>query len=239
MLFAVTRLVSILTPLLITACVRVEAGTDPEPLGYGPGAQAMLAAGYDPDPVPRPAPTPWTPPAREMGFVFDFEPPDETPPEPIPYNADLEQVCDHLATFTADPDEPAYNRDACLARYRVERVFRSIADWKTLAACLENASDAAAADTCERATPRVFGPIAEYPRESEVCMHIFAVTIVEQLGAEPMLDSERIAEFEDLLGECVDSLVTEERADRKLSEYVEMLECMERARTTAAAEACE
>lgn len=227
------RFVLAVTPLLFTACVRVEAGTDPESLGYGPGAHAMLAAGYDPDPVPRPAPTPWTPPARELGFAFEFEPP--PPTEPIPYNDDLMQVCEHLASFP----EPKPDRDACLARYRIERVFRSIADWKTLAACIQKASDPADVGACERATPRVFAPITEYPRESEVCMHIFAVALVEELGAETMLDNERIAEFEQLLHECVDSLVTEERADRSPAEYVEMLDCFQRARTTAAAELCE
>jgi hypothetical protein len=215
------------------ACVRVEAGTDPEPLGYGPGAHASLAAGYDVDPVPRPAPTPWTPPARELAGHFMVEPPQPT--GPVPYNDDLIRVCKQLGTLQPEGFEP----DACLARYRVERVFRSIADWKTLAACLEAAPDSAAVEACLRATPRAFGSVGEYPRESDVCMHIFAITIVEQLGAEPMLDDERLREFESLLHECVDSLVTEERADRKPAEYVKMLECIERARTTAEAEVCE
>jgi hypothetical protein len=218
--------------LVLGACVRVEAGTDPEPLGYGPGAHAMLGAGYDINPVERPAPTSWDPPAHELGFAFEFEPPSEAAPEPIAYNPDLVRVCERLSSFVGEPD-------ACLQRYRIERVFRTIADWKTLAACLEAASDQAAASACEHATPRVFGPIAEHLRESEVCMHIFAITIVEQLGAEPMLDHERIAEFEPLLVDCVESLVTEERADRKPAEYVEMLDCMQRALTTATAELCE
>ena len=229
-----------LAPLLLVSlvmamgCVRVEAGTDPEPLGYGPGAHAFLASGYDPDPVSRPAPTPWTPPARELGFPsFEIEPPQTA--EPVPYNDDLVRVCNHLATLSTAPGEP----DTCLARYRIERVFRSIANWKTLAACLESAADQPAVEACLNKTPRTFGPIGEYPRESEVCMHIFAVTIVEQLGPEPMLDDARLLEFQPLLQDCVNSLVTEERANRKPDEYVQMLECIERARTTAAAEACE
>jgi hypothetical protein len=223
--------------LVISGCVRVEAGTNPELLGYGPGAHAMLASGYEPDPVPRPAPTPWTPPTRQLGFAFEPEPPATT--EPVPYNEDLVQVCNHLATLATNASAVEFALESCLARYRIERVFRSIANWKTLAGCLQAAADQPAVEACMQATPRVFGPIAEYPRESEVCMHIFAITIVEQLGPEPMLDDSRILEFQSLLQECVDSLVVDERADRKPGEYVEMLECIERARTPTAAETCE
>jgi hypothetical protein len=198
----------------------------------------MLSAGYDPELASRPAPTPWNPPARQLGFSFEVQPPPVT--EPVPYNDDLVRVCDHLATIEPAPTEPAPTElELCLARYRIERVFRSIANWKTLAGCLESAADQSAVEACMRVTPRVFGPIAEYPRESEVCMHIFAITIVEQLGPEPMLDDPRLLEFGVLLQDCVNSLVTEERVDRTPAEYVTMLECIERARTTAAAEACE
>lgn len=218
---------------LMLGCVRVEAGTDPEPLGYGPGAHAMLAAGYDANPVSREAPTPWTPPTRQLGYAAEPERPPAT--EPVPYNDDLVQVCNHLITLSSPPAE----LDSCLAHYRIERVFRPIASWKSLAACLQSAADQAAVATCLSTTPRAFGPLAEYPRESQVCMHIFALTIVEELGPEPMLDQARLVEFQPLLQDCVDSLVVEERADHKPAEYVQMLECIERARTTAAAESCE
>jgi hypothetical protein len=234
------RFACALVPLLVTfACVRVEAGTDPEPLGYGPGAHATLSSGYDPDPVPRPAPTPWAPPRSELAFGFGTEEEPAGPPEPVPYNDDLVRVCQHLASIATAPEGGSFDQETCLARHRIERVFRSITHWKTLAACLEAAKTEPEIAACTSATPRTFGPIAEYPRESEVCMHIFAITIVEQLGAEPMLDDARLLEFESLLQECVDSLVIEERADRKPAQYVEMLECMERSRTTTAAEACE
>lgn len=235
MLAQVTRGLLLVTSLFVAslACVRVESGTDPKPLGYGPGAHAMLSAGYDAEPVSRPAPTPWTPPRSQLGHTFAPAEPSTT--EPVPYNDDLVRVCEHLGTLGSEGFDPA----TCLARYRIERVFRPIAEWKSVAACLEAAADLPAVDACLAASPRAFGPIAEYPRESEVCMHIFAITIVEQLGAEPMLDAERLHEFESLLRECVDSLVTEERTDRKPAEYVEMLECIERSPTTSAAEACE
>src|SRR5690606_35737799 len=234
MLAAVTRQL-VLTSLLSASlgCVRVEAGTDPESLGYGPGAHAALSAGYDVDPVPRPAPTPWTPPRREARASFAPELPATS--EPVPYNDDLVRVCEQLGTLGVEGFDPA----ACLARYRIERVFRPIAEWKTLAACLAAAADQPAVDACLRASPRAFGPVAEYPRESEVCMHIFANTVVEALGPEPMLAGARLREFESLFGDGVNSLVTEERADRKPAEYVQMLDCIEQARTTAAAEECE
>lgn len=242
MLHAVTfRLVLVVAPLLIAgACVHVESGTDPLALGYGPGAHATLSSGYDPDPVPRPAPAPWTPPSRTL--ASDYAAAVSPVAQPVPYNDDLLQVCAHIGGLlppTPDAAAGARRTEACLQHYRVERVFRPIVDWKTLATCLGAAKDDAAIAACERATPRVFGPIAEYPRESEVCMHIFAITILEQLGAEPMLDAERLTEFEELLQECVNSLVTDERDDRNPSEYVEMLQCIEMSRTTAAAEACE
>jgi hypothetical protein len=215
----------------------VESGTDPKPLGYGPGAHAMLSAGYDPDPVPRPAPTPWTPPRSE--FAMPSEPEQAGPVEPVPYNDDLVRVCQHLASISSKPESGTFDQEHCLAHYRIERVFRPIAKWKTLATCLEATDGEPAIAACMSASPRAFAPIAEYPRESEVCMHIFAITIVEQLGAEPMLDDARLFEFESLLADCVNSLVVEERADRKPAQYVQMLECIERSRTTTAAEACE
>lgn len=222
--------ISLLLAALLS-CVRVEAGTDPVPLGYGPGPRAGLSEGYETDPVPRPAPTPWTPPARELA-ARNAQP---TAPGPVPYNDDLLRVCKHLGTLQGEGFDP----DQCLARYRVERVFRPITHWKTLAACLESAGDLPAVDACLRANPRGLAPIAEYPRESEVCMHIFAVTVVEQLGPEPMVDDDELREFVELLRECVDSLVGEERGSRKPAEYVKMLECIEKARSTAEAERCE
>jgi hypothetical protein len=219
---------------VFAACVRVESGTDPEPLGYGPGPEAMLAWGYDGDPAPRPAPSPWVPPRQFARAGVESSP---AASGPVAYNDDLVRVCAQLQTLAGA--DPGFDGDACLAQYRVERVFRPLAEWKRLAACVGAATEFAGADACASASPRVFGPIPEYPRESAVCMHIFALTIVEQLGAEPMLDSERIAQFAPLLRECVDSLVVNERSDRKPAEYLAMLACIEQARTTAVAEACE
>jgi hypothetical protein len=221
-----------------SACVHVEAGTDPQPLGYGPGPNAQLAAGYDPDPVTRPAPSPWTPPPRELGFVLSRA--KDGAREPVPYNDDLLRVCKHLATLSdagtgTGDEEPA----ACHARYQVERVFRPIVRWKTLAACLEAAGDADAVEACVLATPRVVAPIAAYPRESGACMHMFTVMLVEQLGAEPMLNADQLLEFEPLLSNCVDSLINEARPARKPGAYAAMLTCIEAARTTDAIEGCE
>jgi hypothetical protein len=216
------------------ACSRVESGIDPEALGYGPGPHRSLAAGYDPDPVPRPAPTPWTPPDRDgLG-----EPDQQVPtiaPEPIPHTADVLRVCDRRAAL----GDPASERDACLHHFRIARVFRSIGDWKTLVSCIEASPDRPTADACERTTPAAVEPIAEYPRESAVCMHLFALLILEEMGAEPMLESEDFAGFEPLVRECVDGLVSETRKNRNPTEYVEVLDCIERAQTSPAAEACE
>lgn len=217
--------------------MHVESGTDSEALGYGPGPEVLLAAGYDSDPVPRPAPAPWTPPTREPGFFLAVSAQGSggSPERPVPYNEDLERVCKHLTTL-----EPAASqRRSCRARYRIERVFRTIANWKTLAACIETAADLDAVGACELETPRAFGPNVEYPRESAVCMHIFALAIVKQLGPEPMLNSERLLEFGGHVETCVTELVTGSRADRNPSEYVEMLECIEDSRTVTAADACE
>jgi hypothetical protein len=219
--------------VLVGGCRSVISGVDPEPLGYGPGPAAGLASGYDPNPVPRPAPTPWTPPPRHEASPMSLGEMMEAS-EPIEYAADVVEVCEHLATFDASTD-----REACLRSYRIARVFRTIGDWKTLAACIAASSDAAAVAACEQATPPAFGPVAEYPRESAVCMHVFTLTILEQIGPQPMLDTPALLEFQPLLHNCVDSLVVEERADRNPAEYVEMLDCIERARTSTAAEACE
>ena len=235
------RAILVAVPIMAGACVRVEAGTDPGPLGYGPGSEAMLAWGYDQDPAPRPAPSPWNPPRRLAGPSVAVEP---VATGPVPYNDDILAVCEHLSTVAGAPvvepaSEAGFDLEACYATQRVARVFRPLSDWKRLAACVEAAADAEAVSACAAATPPVFGPITEHPRESAVCLHIFAITIVEQLGPEPMLDRDRLAEFEPLLRDCVDSLVVEERADRSPAEYATMLACIERARTTVAAEACE
>jgi hypothetical protein len=144
-------------------------------------------------------------------------------------------VCDRRAEL----GEAASEREACLRRYRIARVFRSIGNWKTLVACIDASPDRAAIDACERATPPAFEPIADYPRESAVCMHLFALLILEEMGAEPMLENEDFAEFEPLVRQCVDGLVGETRKDRNPTEYVEVLDCIERAQTSPAAEACE
>lgn len=232
--------------LLALACVRVESGVDPEPLGYGPGPQASLASGYDPDPVPRPTPTPWTPPARELhgkpiGRVGQpigslGEPTEATPSaEPVPHTADVLRVCERRATL----GDATSQRDACLRRYRIARVFRSIGKWKSLVSCIDASRDLAAVDACERATPPAFQPNTEYPRESAVCMHLFALLILEEMGAEPMLEPDDFAEFEPLVRECIDELVGETRNDRNPTEYIELLDCVDRAQTSASAEACE
>lgn len=229
-----------LSTFLLLACTRVESGVDPEALGYGPGPHLSLASGYDPDPVPRPAPTPWTPPAREsqepvplsIGELMEAA---TVASEPIPPTADVLRVCDRRAAL----GDPTSERDACLHRYRIARVFRSIGNWKTLVACIEASPDRSAADACERTTPAAVQPIAEYPRESAVCLHLFTLLILEEMGAEPMLDSEDFAQFEPLVGECVDGLVGETRRDRNPTEYAEVLACIERAQTSAAAEACD
>jgi hypothetical protein len=234
------RLLPILAlPILVLAlgCRPVESGVDPEPLGYGPGPHLSLASGYDSDPVPRPAPTPWTPPTREDGdrAANLGELIASTPTEPIPPTADVLRVCDQRAKL----GDAAGEREACLRRYRIARVFRSIGNWKTLVSCIEASPDRAAIDACERTTPPAFEPVAEYPRESGVCMHLFALLILEEMGAEPMLETEDFAEFEPLVRECVDSLVSETRKNRNPTEYVEVLDCIERAQTSPAAETCE
>jgi hypothetical protein len=225
------------TILLALGCRHVESGVDPEPLGYGPGPHISLASGYESDPAPRPAPTPWTPPAHDgsdrianLGELVA-----EPTAEPIPHTADVLRVCDRRAKL----GEAVGEREACLRRYRIARVFRSIGDWKTLVSCTDASPDRVAIDACERTTPPAFELPAEYPRESAVCLHLFALLILEEMGAEPMLATEDFAEFEPLVRECVDGLVGETRKDRNPTEYVEVLDCIERAQTSPAAEACE
>jgi hypothetical protein len=233
-------MVAVLVLLVAIGCPRVESGIDPEPLGYGPGPRASLASGYDPDPVPRPTPTPWTPPSSEhhpepngnLGERAEAAP---ASTKPIPPTADVLRVCERRATL----GDAASERDACLHRYRIARVFRSIGNWKSLVSCIDASPDRSAVDACERATPPAFEPSTEYPRESAVCMHLFALLILEEMGAEPMLESEDFAEFEPLVRECIDGLVGETRNDRNPTEYIELLDCIDRAQTSATAEACE
>jgi hypothetical protein len=229
--------------VLALACTRVQSGVDPEPLGYGPGPQASLASGYDPDPVPRPSPSPWTPPPRadhrqSIGSLGQPGQLIETTPastEPIPPTADVLRVCERRASL----GDAATERDACLHRYRIARVFRSIGNWKTLVSCIDASPDLAAVDACERATPPAFEPVAEYPRESAVCRHLFALLILEEMGPEPMLEREDFEQFEPLVRECIDGLVGDTRDERNPTEYIEILDCIDRAQTSAAAEACE
>jgi hypothetical protein len=150
--------------------------------------------------------------------------------EGVPYTDDIIRVCERLASTNADA--------ACRRHYRIAQVFRTIGDWKTLVACLAATTDEAGVAACKRATPASVAAVAEHPRESAVCMHLFALSIVEELGPEPMLDAARLEEFGPLVADCVGSLVTEERAERTPTSYAAMLECVEVAQATAAAELC-
>jgi hypothetical protein len=226
--------------LLALGCPRVESGVDPEPLGYGPGPQASLASGYDPDPVPRPTPTAWTPPARDVDRqpilgVGELMQAASANTEPVPHTADVLRVCERRAKL----GDTASERDACLRRYRIARVFRSIGNWKTVVSCIDASPDLQAVDACERTTLPAFAPNSEYPRESATCMHLFALLILEEMGVEPMLETEDFAEFEPLVHECIDGLVGETRTERNPTEYLELLDCIDRAQTSASVDACE
>jgi hypothetical protein len=220
-------------------CHRVVSGVDPEPLGYGGPAQESGASGYDTDPVPRAAPMPWTPPDRsgsptQLGALIGAA----SAPDPVAYTADIIRVCEHLGSRVAVPNVGTQTDVACRRRQRIAQVFRTIGDWKTLVACLAATTDVMGVDACQLATPASVAPIAAHPRESGVCMHVFALSIVEELGPEPMLDPARLEEFEPLLSDCVNSLVNEERAERGPDGYATMLECVEAALTSTAAELC-
>ncbi|PRP93403.1 hypothetical protein ENSA5_43020 [Enhygromyxa salina] len=217
--------------MLVLGCHRVESGVEPEPLGYGAGPHLTPASGYEPDPVPRASPTPWTPPEREARPSLAAVSP--APTEPLGYARDVVRVCEHITALDETQDTAK-----CLGRYRIAQVFRPIGQWKTLAACIEAATELRAIAACEQATPPTFAMVDAYPHESSVCMHVFALTIVEQLGPDPMLATERILEFEPLLRQCVNSLVTEERDQRNPSDYMKLLECIEGAQTTEGADAC-
>jgi hypothetical protein len=234
-------LISSLTVVL--GCHRVVSGVEPESLAYGPAQPSLLASGYDSDPVPRATPTPWTPPDRSgsstlvepgavlqaTGVLGELE--------PVAFTSDIIRVCEHLAK-QGSTSGSAKADAVCLRHYRIAQVFRTIGDWKTLVACLVATTDDPGIATCTRATPASVAVSVDHPRESGVCMHLFALSIVEELGPDPMLDAVRLAEFETLVSSCVDSLVTDERPARGPSQYMAMLECVEVAPTTAVAELC-
>ncbi|KIG16288.1 hypothetical protein DB30_04748 [Enhygromyxa salina] len=230
--------VSSLTSAL--GCHRVVSGVDPGSLGYG-SEQTPPATGYDSDPVPRTAPMPWTPPDRagsgqrgpDIGMIgAELGAPSSS--EPVAYTEDIIRVCKHLGGEGASAEADA----ACRRQHRVAQVFRPISDWKTLAACLVATTDVAGVEACKLATPPSVAPIPAHARESAVCMHVFALGIVEELGPEPMLDPARLEEFAPLLAACVDTLVNEERDQLGQRDYAAMLQCVEAASTTAAAELC-
>lgn len=223
--------------LVLMACVPMVSGVDPGALGYGPGPSAELADGYDLDPVPRPAPSPWEPAQRSAPARSSALDKLDEPTQPVAPSPDVVRVCQHVVAV-ADPSAPVDAED-CLRSYQIAQVFRTLPDWKTFAACVEAAKGRAAIDSCERATPKAFVEIEAYPLESRICLHLFALTIVEELGADPQLDASELAEFEEVLDECVTSFVEEERSERSPAEYVEMLACIDTASTSAAVESCE
>ena len=229
----------VVSSLTFLGCHPVVSGVDPEPLGYGPAQHTLLASGYDTDPVPRATPTPWTPPERtDASASHEFAM--FGMPEPVAHTLDVISICAHLGSgdFITDSEtDPAFDA-RCRSHYRIAQVFRTIGDWKSLVACLMVTADDAGVADCKHATPASVVGIAEHPRESVVCMHLFALSIVEELGPEPMLEPARLAEFGPLVSDCVDSLVAEERAEREPSEYLTMLECVEAAQSTAVAEVC-
>ncbi|PRP90404.1 hypothetical protein ENSA7_82890 [Enhygromyxa salina] len=223
---------------LATGCHRAVSGVDSEALGYGPDQPPQIS-GYDVDPVPRATPMPWTPPDRAGS------PGSRSPvigaaelSGPVPFADDIIEVCEHLVPREVAADAGQDADAVCRRQHRIAQVFRPIGDWKTLAACLGATTDVAGVDACRLATPSSVAPIAEHPRESGVCMHLLALSVVEELGPEPMLDAARLAEFRPLLADCVDSLVNDERRKLGPSNYATMLACVEVATTTADAERC-
>lgn len=225
---------------LTLGCQRVVSGVDPEPLGYGPPDASALATGYEDDPVPRPSVTPWTPPerrerARSLNHHGDPEASGQS--APIPYTQEVLMICAHLETLAQDDERE--DSDACLRRHRVARVFRTPEGWEALADCILAGADAEAVTSCWAGNEALIAGDEAHPLQSRVCMHVFAVTLLEEFGPEPLLDAAGVVEFEPLLDDCIETFVQEQRDARDPAAYADMMTCVGTARSSAAIEACE
>lgn len=234
------------------ACTSIAGTEDPESLGYG--SARTISTRYDPAPMlPRKAPQPWTPP-RPGASVFAGN--------DAPFSPEVIRLCQHIgavqeasAATAADakpePDakaddapaaEPAQDRletvspHRCRARLRGARVFRSVPAWRELATCLEATDAPEAIATCEAQNPPPFAVDAEHPLEAETCLHVLSMTTVEELGANPELRAEDIADFSELFAECVDTLVQNAEEDPDASSA--RLRCILEATNSDAAGAC-
>ena len=213
------------------ACVAIDGTADPESLGYGSSAQT--ASGYESDPLPRPAPTPWTPPppSAAMPMVESMG--------ALPISPEVSRLCTHLASLATNLAESGDDPQRCHAVLRVARVFRDGEGWRALADCIAATDNPEAAASCHERHPLALRPIAEDPRESAACMHIFALTTVEELGVSAQMTGDEIAQFAPLLQECVAALVEEREGGRGPESYATMLSCIEQAPNSSAAEGCD
>jgi len=217
----------------LIGCAKIVSGVDGEALGYGPPDATL--AGYDEDPVPRPRVSAWTPPTREPAATLSLgDMMAEAEAEPIAYIAEVRELCEQLRELGSE-EAPA----ACLRRHRIARLFRTMDKWKGMVACVGAAGDLDGATACETANPPAFATGEDYPRETETCLHVLALTIIENAGAEPMMSADELRGLAPVMHDCVDSLVNEEREQRGPKAYFEMLDCIDAALSTTEAEACE
>lgn len=238
-------LVSLACVPLLFACHTVVSGTNAAELGYGDPSATV--AGYDQDPVERPRVTGWTPPPREnQNMGFSASPSSSSggsgisglipeASEPVAYAEEVLEVCSKRASL-GDEGEQA----ACLRTYRIARVFRSLDKWKRLVGCIEGAKGLEDIAGCESANPPAFGlEDASHQREYDSCLHVLALSMVEEMGPEPMMNAQELRELEPIARDCTRSLVEDERDAQGPKLYYELLDCIDAAQTLAAVEACE
>lgn len=217
--------------LLAGLACRPTQGTDAAALGYG-SPDAPATTRYDRAPIEHPAPSPWTPPSRGAASA---EPPAQA--TVVRYAPEILAICQHVEGLAGDDER--FDLGRCQTQTRTARIMRDEGRWRGLADCINGAQSYDEARDCADEHPTVLEIHEKYARESRVCLHLFGLSAVAEIGPDPALTAEEIAQFQPLLDECVDSLVEEERPGRSPEEYGAMLACIEAAETTDAAEACE
>jgi hypothetical protein len=215
--------------------------------GYGP-VGIDLANGYVEagPPFERPAPLAW-PIAQQPAHAWVAAPPVlPAAAPPVAASGDVRLFCVHVVEFLiAEAGEAGEAMDSlviadfCHIQARTEKLARTAEQWQAFLACMLAADSEPEFDACESEHPTALFEPTEHAREREACQHLVMTTLYEELGHDTNLPAGELERFRPVIRECVDELVTIERAKRSPDDYAALLECVLDQSTSAAMEACE
>jgi hypothetical protein len=169
------------------------------------------------------------------------------------------ELCEHLARMVAaeagvpnQPIDPQMMAE-CETELTMEAALRGTDNWNDIAACVLASRNEAELDQCDRRFPLPGdmgdmgdmgergepGDLGDLSLEREICEHMIEVLLrdgAEQQAAPPEL---REDELLGLREQCARSLVLDQRPYLRPDDYLEMLQCIGRAESSAQLHDCQ